>query len=77
MIPVLLSTRTTTAQSRPLRVTAMRPPAEVAAGALADAARLVAAARARDVVAGPEKNERREVRGARLVAQERGAPQAA
>ena len=69
MIPVLLSTRTTTAQPAPVRVTAARPPAEVAAGALADAARLVAAARARDVVAGPES----EGRGR----QERGAPQAA
>ena len=59
MIPVLLSTRTTTAQPAPVRVTAARPPAEVAAVALADAARLVAAARARDAVAGPEKNERR------------------
>ena len=76
MIPVLLSTRTTTAQPAPVRVTAARPPAEVAAGALADAARLVAAARARDVFAGPE-SEGREVRGARLFAQERGAPQAA
>ena len=65
----LLSTRTTPAQPRPFRVTAMRPPAEVAAGALADAARLVAAARARDVAAGPES----EGRGR----QERGAPQAA
>ena len=77
MIPVLLSTRATPAQPRPFRVTAMRPPAEVAAGALADAARLVAAARARDVVVGPENERRGRAHDALLIAQKRGAPQAA
>ena len=67
--PIVVALRTSPAQPRPFRVTAMRPPAEVAAGALADAARLVAKARARDVAAGPES----EGRGR----QERGAPQAA
>ena len=47
MIPVLLSTRTTTAQPRPFAVTALRPPSVVEADALPEADRLLAPSGAR------------------------------